>query len=260
MNLYYFGDSANALLGIYHPPRAQQIKNHGVLLCYPIGHEYIRSHRAFNQLANQLSKAGLHVFRFDYLATGDSSGKLQDGTTEKWLASIKLAIEELQATSGVAQISLVGLRLGASLAALHCQTFACNHLVLWDPVIRGTDYLSELKVLHRKVLNNLDRFRNPRKPTNTNDMIGFPYLQPMRDSINSIILTDLDKLRAKTIHLVVSEQRQDYSEYFALLGSQKIDVDYRLIPGAGDWDAVEKIDDALTPFEILKSITEQLSS
>ena len=75
MNPFYFGDSSRRLFGIYHPPKGQSPRSHGIVLCCPFGQEYMRSHRAFRQLANLLSRRGFHVFRFDYHGTGDSDGE-----------------------------------------------------------------------------------------------------------------------------------------------------------------------------------------
>ena len=50
-----------------------------MVLCYPGGQEYIRSRRAFRQLAIRLSSAGFPVLRFDYHGCGDSSGDDDEG-------------------------------------------------------------------------------------------------------------------------------------------------------------------------------------
>ena len=61
MTPYYFGDSKRRLFGIFHPATSRQSLNTGVLLCYPVGQEYIRAHRTFLQLSLMLSRAGFHV-------------------------------------------------------------------------------------------------------------------------------------------------------------------------------------------------------
>ena len=66
-----FGPDGQQRLGIYHAPRASVAGEGGVVLCAPIGQEYMRTHRPLRQLALALADAGLHVLRFDYHGTGD---------------------------------------------------------------------------------------------------------------------------------------------------------------------------------------------
>src|SRR5262245_24413810 len=144
MNPFFFGSSERPLFGVHHPPRERGARETGVVLCYPMGQEYMRSHRAFRQLANLLTRAGQHVFRFDYFATGDSSGASGEGSLAQWLADVNQAIDELKDNASLASVSLVGLRLGAALAARASAGRAdIDRLVLWDPVVLGPSYLEE---------------------------------------------------------------------------------------------------------------------
>ena len=92
MNPFFFGSSERPLYGVHHPPRERGPRESGVVLCYPMGQEYMRSHRAFRQLANLLTRKGHHVFRFDYFATGDSSGASGEGTFEMSLGPATIAL------------------------------------------------------------------------------------------------------------------------------------------------------------------------
>ena len=59
---------------------------------------------------------------------------------------IETAIEELRDTSGATRVSLVGLRLGATLATHVAarKKKVVEALALWDPVVSGPEYLDEL--------------------------------------------------------------------------------------------------------------------
>ena len=81
MNPFYFGSSAEPLFGAYHPPGNQVGRNLAVLICPPLGREYLRAHWALRRLADQISRDGGHVLRFDYFATGDSAGDSKGGST-----------------------------------------------------------------------------------------------------------------------------------------------------------------------------------
>ena len=146
MTPFYFGSTSRRLFGAYAPARGAGISASAVLLCYPWGQEYIRAHRSMRVLANMLCAAGFHVLRFDYFGTGDSAGESRDASLGSWEADIETAMQELQDTSGASRIVLIGLRLGATAAAKLAirKPREIEALVLWDPVIQGSEYLQEL--------------------------------------------------------------------------------------------------------------------
>jgi pimeloyl-ACP methyl ester carboxylesterase len=152
VQLSYFGSSGRQLLGLYNPPSAASERDAAVLLCHPAAQEYMRCHWALRQLALRLAGAGFHVFRFDYFGTGDSAGGSEEADLEQWRRDVGEAIEELKDVSGVRRPSLVGLRLGATLAA---QTPArLKDLVLWEPVVSGPAYLGELRAAHLRLFGH----------------------------------------------------------------------------------------------------------
>lgn len=127
-----------------------------MLLCNPFGEEASRAHRTFRVLATQLERAGYAALRFDYSGTGDSLGEAADATLAAWLADIGAAAERLRAASGAARVAIVGLRLGATLAALAAARgdVRPRHLLLWDPVIDGAAYLREQAAQHRAYMRD----------------------------------------------------------------------------------------------------------
>ena len=64
-----------------------------------------------------LAASGWDTLRFDYYGTGDSAGDLIEANLGGWEKDIEWAIEEARATSGANRVALIGLRLGANLAA-----------------------------------------------------------------------------------------------------------------------------------------------
>lgn len=147
MNPSFFGPEGEQLLGIHHPARGAS-KDAGVVLCPPAPQERSRSHWALRKLADQLSKVGFDVLRFDLRGTGDSSGELEDTNPEKWVEDVRRAARELKDLTGVRRVSLVGFRLGALLAArATAEGLAVDHLVLWEPVINVWNWMAQLQVL-----------------------------------------------------------------------------------------------------------------
>src|SRR5260221_4633500 len=116
--LFYFRSSDKPLFGCYHEPSASRLRSCGILICQPIGHEYVNAHRALRQLAVRLAEAGFPVLRFDYYGCGDSSGNTEDASILQWSADISAAISELRRRTGLFRVCMVGLRLGGALATL----------------------------------------------------------------------------------------------------------------------------------------------
>jgi uncharacterized protein len=146
MNPYYFGTHERRLFGI-HEAAQRSVISRGVVLCHPWGGEYIHAYRAMRQLSKMLSANGIHTLRFDYFGTGDSDGETSVGDFSGWEADIESAIGELKEAAGATRISLIGLRLGATLAANVAVRVGAeiNSLVLWDPVVSGVEYLAEVQ-------------------------------------------------------------------------------------------------------------------
>src|SRR5260221_14037074 len=77
------------------------------------------------------------------LGTGDSADiQPEADQLELWTADVTAAVGELRQRTGVPQVCLLGLRLGATLATLAARrTEAVTSLVLIAPVIIGRPYL-----------------------------------------------------------------------------------------------------------------------
>jgi len=138
---FHFGQKEQ-LFGIYHPPSQGDIAK-AVVICPPLFDDYRRTYRACAEMAKALSSKGLHVLRFDYFGTGDSWGELHESNTEVWIKDIHLAIDELVALTGLPDVTLLGIRFGATLAS-HCSHPGISQLILWDPIESGENYLSIL--------------------------------------------------------------------------------------------------------------------
>lgn len=109
------------------------------MLCQPWGDEYIYAHRSMRQLAVRLSLAGFHTLRFDYFGSGDSAGEECDTDVAGLQADVVTAIETLKDLGTTEKVSLIGLRVGANVAARTAAAFPgeVEALVLWDPILSG---------------------------------------------------------------------------------------------------------------------------
>lgn len=136
----HFGSSGRLLYGVYHPAGVPRLRR-GVVLLNPYGWEALRAHRTLRTLALRLAKAGLDTLRFDYSCTGDSLGDSADASWDDWIEDADYAVEELQAMANVRKVSLLGLRMGALLAAelAERRRDAVDRLVLWAPPSGGRE-------------------------------------------------------------------------------------------------------------------------
>lgn len=182
MKPFFFGTGERRLFGIYEPPAAGSAGRRAAIFCYPWGAEYLHAHRIIRQLALMLSGIGFHTLRFDFYGTGDSGGEPTDIDLVGLEADLEMAIEELAEITGLAKVTLIGLRLGATVATrvasrLHGEIEA---LVLWDPVLSGIEYLDQLGIT-----------ANAKPPL---EVQGFPLTERLRRELDAL---DPNALTAK---------------------------------------------------------------
>ncbi|MEA3089531.1 MAG: hypothetical protein QOJ04_873 [Caballeronia sp.] len=134
-----FGDCA----GWLHPAAGKR----AVILCGALNHEILPLYQSWHVLAGMIAEAGLPVLRFDYHGTGDSLGDDRDPSrVEAWLNSIEAAARFMREEAGIETLDVVGIRLGATLAALSAKRLGAERLALIAPVLSGRTYLREAKV------------------------------------------------------------------------------------------------------------------
>ena len=256
MNPFFFGTSAKQLFGVHHPPLIQATRSTAVLLCYPFGDEYMRTHKAMRQLAIQLAKAGFHVLRFDYFGTGDSAGNGEDATMEQWIEDIGVAADELKDTSGHAKISMVGLRLGGTLAVKAAAVRAdVDHLLLWDPIVDGAAYFKEL------MLTPLQPGAAPVLPAPgaTASAAGFPATPALRGELATLDLRAPNAVSPGRVTQIVSHERDEFTGLRERLQGRP-DFIYQHAPSPAPWIEPEKSAGAMVlPHAIIQAIVSNLA-
>lgn len=141
MSAFFFGPAERQLFGYHHPARGTS--RGAVVICPSWGGEYQYAHRALRVTARRLADSGLDALTFDYSGTGDSWGHTTDADMDRWRQDVDLAITELQAMSGHARVDLIGLRIGAFVAAsASVARRDVERVVLWDPVANGRSWLA----------------------------------------------------------------------------------------------------------------------
>ncbi|HEY8136427.1 MAG TPA: alpha/beta fold hydrolase [Methylocystis sp.] len=165
----------------------------GVVLCAASGYEALGTHQSWRVLADRLAAVGLPTLRFDYPGCGDSLG---DGggpdATEASISSIRQAAEFLREQTGVSEVALIGLRLGAAFALeAALADNAVDSLALVTPVLRGKSFLLEQRALAKVIAarggaNTIEDF--------SADRISVEGFEFDRDAIDAIMKIDLQSI------------------------------------------------------------------
>lgn len=143
----WFGRPARPLFGWLHVPDGEP--QGAVVLCAPLFAEQSATHPTYQAVARQLAAAGHRVVRFDYEGTGDSAGPGGGPTrVAAWLDGVDQAVAVAQGGHAGLPVALVGMRMGALLAAQAAARRAdVDALVLWDPCPSGRAFLRRQQAL-----------------------------------------------------------------------------------------------------------------
>lgn len=256
-----FGSADAPLYGVHHAPQAAPQRT-GIVLCYPFGQEYMRAHRACRQLAMLLAKKGYHVLRFDYSGTGNSSGDVDSASLPRWIDDAGLAIDELKEMSDVASVSLVGLRLGAAIAALATVGRSdVSRLVAWDPIVTGRDYIATLqREIAAEVQSSYGPVSGNREfPDGTLHYNGFVMPGPLRHSIDALALDSMVPTAAGRVLQQVSFEQPEFSRLRDAWRAHPA-FRYQFTPAPHDWNFVDNFGGILLPQPAIQAIVAWLTT
>ena len=261
MTPIFFGTAARRLFGIYEPRRKADRASRVAVLCPPWGQEYLRAHRSMGRLARMLALAGWDTFRFDYYGTGDSAGDLVEATIAGWAKDIEWAIEEAGEMSGTGRVALIGLRVGANLAASVAKRRGkqVEALVLWDPVVRGREFLDEVHALETTI-SGAPPLERTGKAGGGHEILGFALTAAMAAEIEALdLVSATDGLPARTLTLV-SQPTAAYDELVSALARHPGNpLSVEQYPGLPAWLDDRYSGAGAVPIEALQRMTQWLS-
>ncbi len=241
---FFFGPSDEPLFGIHTTPAGAQ-RERAVLLCPPIGWEYMRTHWAVRKIAKLLARDGFHVIRFDYFGTGDSAGERGSGGLGRWIEDIGSAAAEIIDAAGVSAVSVVGVRLGATLAAFAAaRGLPTDHLVMWDPVVSGVAHFARLERMQAEMI--ADRGGKVTPAMAGNEILGFPYPQPLRRELTALDLNNAAWPDAPVTLLTT----QPHPEYAHLVANASRPISHEVVEDDTAWDSLASSLGAMLPVNI----------
>jgi alpha-beta hydrolase superfamily lysophospholipase len=145
----WFGPEEAPIFGLVNA-NGREVRG-AVILCYPLGREHLSAYPTFSRLASGIADLGLLALRFDYRSTGDSFDRTQpEPSSSQLLDDVRHAIDYVRSL-GAVHVSIVGMRMGALLAALAAATEPIEQVVMWDPCTSGRSFIRAQRVLSLSV-------------------------------------------------------------------------------------------------------------
>lgn len=194
----YFSGGTLPLFGTLHQPRDGEMRD-PVVFCHPFGEEKLWAHRVLVSFARELAGRGYPVLRFDCRGHGDSEGNFSDSSLETNLEDVDAAVTFCKSRTGASRVVLLGLRLGATEAALVAdRRDDVSALVLWNPVVDGGRYMQELLrvnlstqlAVHGKVTADRQALVAAMQAGQTVNVDGYDLSLPFFEQVSAIRLTD----------------------------------------------------------------------
>ena len=139
----FFQRQGVSLFGVLHRPA--EVRG-AFVFCHPFAEEKLWTHRVFVSFARLLAERGYAVLRFDLMGNGDSDGEFSSSSFGSAKEDLRAAIAYMRKVTGLARVSLLGLRLGATLASVVADedVDAIQRLALWAPITNGAAYMQEM--------------------------------------------------------------------------------------------------------------------
>ena len=228
-----FGSAARPLLGFLHRPAGGlPVRESGLVICKPFGYEATCAHHSLRHFAEAATAIGMPALRFDYDGTGDSAGDDRDpGRVPAWVDSVKQAVDELRRATGVRRVYLLGVRLGATLAALAAaERDDVAGLVAIVPVVAGRAWLREMNALEIAM-----GFAGPppEMPVRTGerDAAGYVITDETKDALSATDLAAMTRAPGREVLILDRDDLPLNRKWADRLASLGVALDHQQAPG-----------------------------
>ena len=243
--LYFKSDVSNLFGWIHHTGHSSY--NTAAIICSPVGKESNHTHRTVRHTADSLALAGVPTLRFDYFSTGDSNGtEFDQNIVEHWLTDIRSASQFLKTQTNCKKIIIVGIRIGATLAASLSSELDFELIVLWYPVYRGKRFFRELEITAHTSIDGLD------KSLPYFESAGFLMTKETENEIKALnILTENIKVQKKVL-LLEHDENNDSEKFRSKLNAENILFDHLYVDGMEEMFTLPHLNQV--PFETIEII------
>ncbi len=239
----FFGSRDRMLFGVYERAAGDR-QRRGVVICPPLMDEYLWSHRTCRLLADKITQNGLDVLRFDYFGSGDSAGESTEVSIAGAVEDTLAAIAELRDLARVRHVTLIGLRLGAAVAALAShRSKQVDQLVLWDPVSDGPELASRLRSIATPVLTAAGGL----------EVKGFPFPEALQRDLETLDLQAFESPPPR-IFMIVSEDRAAHRTLAQSLSSTGAELQLSTLENPPCWSEQGDLGVGAIPADVVQAI------
>ncbi|MDX2506719.1 MAG: hypothetical protein QNL62_19905 [Gammaproteobacteria bacterium] len=240
---------------IHHPSENNKNnRKHAVVICSPITHEHDASYWAIRQLAIRLSKLGFDVARFDYFASGNSAGLSQQASLQTCVQNITDIGQFLARNSNSEKVTYIGLRLGAVLASMSAINSSPDQLILWDPIISGKSFLSQLDMMHEKYLQKMNRTGSHQHNLGQ-EYLGYPYSDSIVAELNQAQLDNIEFPVDTTLSILTSPGNTEQNQLIEKVRGSRLQLQHEIATkGAINWHDISIIESSFLPRESINQI------
>jgi pimeloyl-ACP methyl ester carboxylesterase len=185
-------------VGVFTRPLGSRVSV-GWVICHSFGMEQIHLARMDVIAARVLAAAGFPVLRFYGQGYGDSEHGMEVVGLSSHLAEAADAVELIREREGVEQVGILGARFGGTVAALVAAKHELPFLGMWDPIVRGKQYIRDL--MRAEVLSeiletgagggdgHLQQLNEDLESKGWADLKGWPLSREAHESISNVDLT-----------------------------------------------------------------------
>jgi len=227
---FYLDDGGRPLFCWRHHQPQSQRATHGVVICPPLGFEQLHAHRGLRHLADRIAQLGTPVLRFDWDGTADSPGTdLDSDRLAAWCDNVRRTVRWMKEHLDCQHVSVIGLRMGATLAALSLQDDEIENLILWAPVTTGRGFVRE-----QNVIDMMSETQS--RDTNTPGLIdaaGFRFTPQTAADISKCSLLQA-KPRCRRILLAARDASSQDVRVVVHFQSLKTSLEQRVLPGLAE--------------------------
>lgn len=238
---FFFGTS---LFGVW---RQAPNSERAWVLIPPFGEEEKSARRTLTDIASLFHQRGESSLIFSFRGTGDSGGDLATTGLDEWRDDLTSAVEEAHRRMPDAQICLLGVRLGASLALqIAAERTDVAELVLIEPLLAGRSFLSQ-QMMRQKIRSQMTGegtdTTQPKVSSEVEDLDGWALGKKMKLSLQALDLTKQGfALKASTKIIQVGPKSEVAPPLRAL--SERLGVTPQAVVAPPFWNLLDYSDPA----------------